>query len=89
MSGFYRLGDPGEDTVAHINTGRRPSGARCMMPRFEKDNPQFGDLCGRQSVALCDATRCDKPICKLHRTKHATKANTDFCLDHKRLAEIG
>lgn len=99
MSGFYRMGDPGEDTVAHINTDRRNSGAKCRMPRFEKDDPQWGDLCGRMSVALCDAplqpqptsmmqyTTCDKPICELHRIKHVTKPNTDFCPDHKELAE--
>lgn len=82
MSGFYRIGEPGEDAVAHINTGRRPSGERCQMPRFENDNPQWGDVCGRISVALCDAPGCDKPICAKHRMKHPTKANTDFCSDH-------
>lgn len=86
MSGFYRWGDPGEDTIAHINTGRKSSGAKCVMPRFDKDDPRLGDLCGRMSVALCDALRCDKPMCKLHRTKHATKPNTDYCSDHKGLA---
>ena len=86
MSGFYRYGTPGQDTVAHINTGRRSSGERCRMPRFPEDNPQFGDVCGRMSVALCDAVGCDKPICELHRTKHPTKPNTDFCPDHSQLA---
>lgn len=52
------------------------------MPHFEKDNPQWGHLCGRMSVALCDSKGCDIPICELHRVKHSTKANTDFCLDH-------
>lgn len=87
MSGFYRIGNPGEDTVAHINTGRRPSGARCAMPRFEKDSPQWGDLCGRISVALCDAPQCDLPMCELHRTRHKSKPDTDFCPAHKAMAE--
>lgn len=82
MSGFYRFGDPGSDTVAHINTGRKASGDKCRFPRFEKDDPQLGNLCGRMSVALCDVPGCDRPMCKLHRTKHPTKANTDFCPDH-------
>lgn len=89
MSGFYRFGEPGSDTVAHINTGRRSSGEKCAMPRFEKDDPQWGAGCGRQSVALCDAPSCDKPICDLHRTKHSTKANTDFCPDHQGMAKAG
>lgn len=57
------------------------------MPRFEKDNPKLGDTCGRMSVALCDHLGCDKPMCELHRTKHASKANTDFCSEHKADAE--
>lgn len=87
MSGFYRWGEPGEDTVAHLNTGRKASGEKCAMPRFEKDNPNYGELCGRRSVALCDAPGCDKPICQLHRTKHANKPNTDYCSEHVALAE--
>ena len=86
MSGFYRLGEPGSDTVAHINTGRRSSGEKCAMPRFEKDNPQWGEMCGRMSVALCDGPFCDKPICGLHRTKHANRTNVDFCPEHKAMA---
>jgi hypothetical protein len=86
VSGFYRFGAPGEDTVAHINTGRKPSGEKCRMPRFDKDNPQWGDLCGRRSVALCDSQGCDVPICELHRVKHPRKPNTDFCLNHKQQA---
>ena len=89
MSGWYRYGDPGEDTIAHINTGRKPSGERCAMPRFGKDNPQWGDGCGRRSIALCDATGCDKPICELHRAKHPTKPNTDFCTQHASMATKG
>ncbi len=88
MSGFYRYGKPGEDTVVHLNTGRKSSGERCRMPRLELDNPGYGEMCGRMSVALCDSKGCDKPICELHRVKHASKANTDFCLDHKDEAEI-
>ena len=86
MSGFFRLGEPGADIVAHINTGRRSSGARCAMQKFERDNPDNGLMCGRMSVALCDGPCCDKPICELHRTKHAQKSNTDFCPHHKELA---
>lgn len=86
MSGFYRFGDPGEDIIAHINTGRKSSGEKCRMPRFPQDDPKLGDICGRISVALCDAPGCDAPICKLHCTRHASKPNTDFCSDHKELA---
>lgn len=85
MSGFYRFGEPGEDTVAHINTGRRRTQV-CAMPRFDADNPEYGEACGRMSVALCDSPGCDLPICRLHRTKHVTKANTDFCPHHKEAA---
>lgn len=86
MSGFYRFGDPGQDTIAHINTGRKSSGEKCREPRFEKDDPELGSICGRMSIALCDAPGCDKPICRLHRTKHETKANVDFCTEHKEFA---
>jgi hypothetical protein len=90
MSGFYRFGKPGEDTWAHINTGRRGSAKPCEMCRFKKDNPNlpFEDMCGRMSVALCDAPGCDKPICDLHRTKHPTKADTDFCTAHAPMAGL-
>jgi hypothetical protein len=86
MSGFYRWGEPGYDTIAHINTGQKASGDKCRMPRFEKDNPQFGDICGRMSVALCDAPGCDKPMCSMHRTRHTTKLNTDYCTEHAGMA---
>lgn len=88
MSGFYRYGDPGEDTMVHLNTGLRSSRERCRMPRFDKDDPRFGELCGRMSVILCDSKGCDIPCCALHRVKHPTKANTDFCLDHADQAEV-
>lgn len=86
MSGFYRYGRPGEDTVAHINTGRKLSGKRCLADRFEKDNPQISELCARMSTALCDAPGCDRPICDLHRTRDGKMPNTDFCPDHAKLA---
>lgn len=86
MSGFYRIGNPGEDTVAHINTGRRNSGAKCVMPRFEQDSAQWGQVCGRISTVLSDAPGCDKPVCELHRVKHPAKANTDYCTDHGEMA---
>ncbi len=87
MSGFYRIGEPGEDIIAHINTGRRPSGQQCRCPRYEKDNPKLGDRCGRISVALCDHKFCDRPMCEFHRTAHPSKPNTDFCPQHKKDAE--
>jgi len=80
---FYRIGDPGQDGIAHLNYGSKAGPAQCKMPKFEKDDGHFGYLCGRSSVALCDSKGCDIPICELHRTKHATKPNTDFCTDHK------
>ncbi len=82
MSGWFRIGDPGNDTIAHINTGGKRSEKRCVSPRFEKDDRKLGSICGRMSVALCDSPGCDKPMCELHRTKHATKPNTDFCPEH-------
>lgn len=86
MSGWYRYGDPGEDTVAHINTGVGRSSEKCAMPKFDKDDPQPGPKCARLSIALCDAPGCDKPICALHRTMHDWKDNTDYCPDHKEMA---
>lgn len=88
MSGYYRFGKPGEDTIGHLNTGRKSSAERCRMPRFPEDDPQWGDLCGRISIALCDAPACDIPICELHRTRHSVRANTDYCTTHKSLAVI-
>lgn len=58
--------------MAHINTGRSSSGKPCKMPRFDKDDPSIGSVCGRMSVALCDGPHCDVPICAKHRTKHPT-----------------
>jgi hypothetical protein len=86
VSGFYRYGAPGKDTYVHLNTGRKASGAPCVMDRFREDNQRLGSTCARMSIALCDAPGCDRPICELHRTKHQTKANTDFCLFHKEMA---
>ena len=86
MSGWYRYGNPGEDIIVHINTGRKSSGANCASPRFENDDPKLGRICGRMSVALCDYPRCDAPMCELHRTKHSTIADTDFCPEHKSAA---
>lgn len=83
---FYRYGNPGEDTWAHLNFGRKGGPSRCVSPRFEKDQAAISEMCGRMSVALCDATGCDKPMCELHRTKHNTKTNTDFCPNHKEMA---
>lgn len=87
MSGFYRMGEPGQDCFAHINTGRKASGERCRLERFEKDDPAWSN-CGRMSVALCDAPGCDAPICERHRTRHVSKPNTDFCTAHKELAGV-
>lgn len=86
MSGWYRYGKPGEDTVVHLNTGRRSSGAKCCMGALPGDDLSLGHMCGRMSVALCDAPRCDKPICELHRVRHESKPNTDFCSEHADLA---
>lgn len=86
---FYRIGEPGKDSFAHLNMGRRAGPAICTCDRFPNDNPSNGRWCGRMSVALCDAPRCDRPMCELHRTKHATKGNTDFCPEHKDLANEG
>jgi hypothetical protein len=83
---FYRYGDPGSDTTAHLNFGRKSGPQRCAMPKFPQDNPDLGYVCGRMSVALCDAPGCDIPMCELHRTRHATKPNTDYCSDHKEMA---
>lgn len=85
---FYRFGEPGKDSVAHFNFGRKKATPeKCCMPRFPEDDGGAGQICGRMSVALCDSAGCDKPVCELHRTKHPTKPNTDFCADHKSQAE--
>ncbi len=81
---FYRYGHPGKDTYAHLNFGRRAGPERCVMPRFEIDDPKIGEMCGRMSVALCDAPGCDKPMCEFHRMR-GTKPNTDYCREHKPL----
>ena len=79
---WYRLGEPGADCYAHLCTRGRRSSGQCVAPRFEKDDPKLKH-CARMSVALCDAPGCDRPMCEKHRTKHATKANTDFCPLHR------
>lgn len=86
---FYRYGKPGEDRWAHLNFGRRGGPAACASPRLPLDDPKIGAICGRQSVALCDAKGCDLPMCELHRTRHATKPNTDFCPNHRDHANAG
>lgn len=97
---FYRIGEPGADGWAHLNFGGRKATAKnapghCGCPRFDKDNPRIGNLCGRMSVALCDGpgeayagrdSTCDRPMCEGHRLKHSTKPNTDYCPEHAALA---
>lgn len=90
---WYRIGDPGQDTVAHINFGGRQKRAanQCRAPHDPKDNPKWGKLCGRMSTKLCDGhlsdgTPCDLPICDLHSTPHPTKKDTDYCPTHKEQA---
>lgn len=95
---WFRIGNPGEDTIAHINFGRRKGRpgrpASCVAPRFAEDKPDWGDRCGRMSIALCDApaghdlagkpTTCDAPMCELHRRKGGT--DVDYCPRHQHLA---
>lgn len=89
---FYRIG-PGSDRVAHLNFGSRKNAPPCCgCPRFEQDNPQYGDVCSRVSVALCDAPgafgkTCDTPMCEKHRTRDPRRADTDYCWEHASLAE--
>lgn len=83
---FYRIGEPGEDSWAHLNMGRKAGPAPCIMPAFALDDHKIGQTCARMSVALCDAPSCDRPVCEGHRTRHATKSNTDFCPEHKEMA---
>ena len=85
---WYRIGKPGEDALAHLNLGRRAGPAQCAMPTFAQDDHKIGNKCGRQSVALCDGPGCDAPICEFHRTKHRTKADTDYCPAHSHLADL-
>ena len=59
--------------MAHICRGRKAGSSPCAMRRFPEDNAEYGEGCGRMSVALCDAPGCDKPVCELHRTRHTTK----------------
>lgn len=83
---FYRIGSPGEDTWAHMNFGRKGGPLPCVMGAIQGDNAAIGSNCHRMSVALCDGPACDVPICELHRTKHPTKPNTDYCPKHKEMA---
>ncbi len=86
MSGWYRFGKPGEDSIAHVHR-RGGHAAACVAPRFEHDKPDWGDRCGRMSVALCDGPAgetlggkpltCDAPLCELHRTPIGP--NRDLC----------
>jgi hypothetical protein len=85
---FYRVGNPGEDSIAHFKLGGKTRPQRCAMPKFPEDDRRPGATCGRMSVALCDGPGCDKAICELHRTKHPVKSDTDYCPDHKRLAYV-
>lgn len=79
MSPWYRLGEPGQDIVFHsCIRGKKGPPASCRAPRFEKDNPKHGEMCGRMSMVLCDGPAgetlggkpltCDMPLCKEHRT---------------------
>jgi hypothetical protein len=97
---WYRIGEPGADTIAHLNFGRKPGAALCVAPRFEKDNPQWGNRCGRMSVALCDhpagqdlagkPLTCDAPMCELHRTKaRGLGADVDHCPRHAKAEPAG
>ena len=80
---FYRIGEPGADTWAHLNFGRRSGPQQCASPAFPNDDHSIGPKCARASVALCDHPGCDAPMCELHRIMHPKKANTDFCPDHR------
>jgi hypothetical protein len=87
---WYRMGEPGKDSVAHLCRMKNPV-ASCKCPRFPEDDAQYGDLCGRMSTALCDAPlgarrTCDIPMCEAHRTPSTTKKNTDYCSQHRQLA---
>lgn len=84
---FYRVGEPGRDALVHLNLARKATPDSCRVARFPTDDPKLGERCGRMSIALCDAPGCDMPICEGHRTKHTSRANTDFCPEHKGLAE--
>lgn len=88
---WYRIGEPGADTVAMVTVCRRGgSPLQCVAPRFEQDKPDWGEKCGRMSVALCDARAgetlggkpltCDAPMCEQHRTSIAP--NVDHCPRH-------
>ena len=92
---WYRLGEPGADTIAHFNFGRRKRGPLpCVAPRCSLDQAKYGERCGRISAALCDAPAgvdvdgtpltCSAPLCELHRTKAG--ADVDYCPRHAHLA---
>ncbi|MBI1353243.1 MAG: hypothetical protein GC160_02775 [Acidobacteria bacterium] len=88
MSGWFRIGKPGEDWLAHVHArGKTSQYCVCVSPRFPEDKAEYGPACGRMVVALCDATGCDAPMCELHRTKDPVLPNTDFCPKHKEIAE--
>jgi len=91
---FYRTEDGGG--TFHLNTGRRRRAIAppCRAPRLPGDAPDIGSICGRLSVALCDAPAgqdldgklltCDMPICQHHRTKGGP--DLDYCPRHEHLA---
>jgi hypothetical protein len=91
---WYRIGEPGEDVIAHVNFGRKAGPVPCRAPRLPGDKPDWGNACGRLSVALCDAPAgedlagkpltCDMPICEKHRARGGE--NVDYCPRHRALA---
>jgi hypothetical protein len=91
--GMYRS-DDGKGWF-HLNTGRRASPAACAAPRLPRDDPKFGEKCGRMSDKVCDAPAgqdlagkpltCDMPLCEKHAT-HVDGQNVDYCPRHADLA---
>jgi hypothetical protein len=71
----------------HINFGRKPGPLPCRAPRLSTDDASLGKICGRMSVALCDAPAgvdhegrtqtCDMPVCDHHRVRAGE--NVDYC----------
>lgn len=86
--GFYRMGEPGKDVIAHVNFGSKRPPLMCVSPKMPLDRGPVVDFCRRPCEALCDAVvgsnqgkeeTCDAPMCGLHRTK---AGELDYCPEH-------
>lgn len=78
---FYRSED-GQSWVHMRMSGPAPEA--CTAEKLAGDTERGGHMCGRPSVALCDADvggkTCDAPMCEHHRL--SVGKNLDHCPTH-------